>query len=500
MDSTYQDPTPGIKKGGFFTASLPPGVKSLAKKTAKNKDIFTMKTLSEQIFAMMGPGQKITKYLRYNFELKHIGYMFNGLDKRYIKKLWNQGKKRSEHLFTGIGRPSALNPDQHLEVVQNIYACENARTPLTPSDLLEWVNERYNLELQQSWPFGFVKQHAKQLCITDAVPMEEERAKLTKIELEYYGADLEIAILCYDFRLIFNWDESGVEGTKNTIKSVIVSKRNEKKKIYYKTSRPPGHITILPIIGLSNERIPPLLILSQKTIDDDLAQFGFPNCDIGKIVITSSGFITEDALCSYITEVVDPHFRKIRKKLDLETYRCLLLQDSMSAHIKPRVKQLLMDAMIDTFEIPPHSSHLTQPLDQGTFAAFKKEMKKPYHTTHELTPRSIKIMQIFRSIERCTGFIQNLAAFSHSGFVLDMKSEFPLTFDIDKILSKDRVPQNIIVAIKAPTVKMKTKRKTLPHFESQKEKNTKIKRKDREEEKKTNKRMKGDQYNFTGIS
>ena len=195
--------------------------------------------------------------------------------------------------------------------------------------------------------------------MTDAVPLEDVRAKLTKIELEQYGSIVENEILFYDFRLIFNWDESGVEQCKHATKTVIVSSRNQDSTIYYKKTKPSGHMTVLPIIGLSNETIPPLLILSQKTMDDDLKPVGFPNSEMGKIVTTTSGFITEDALCSYIIDVVDPHFKKIRKKLDLEGFRCLILQDSMAAHITPKVKQLLNVSLIDTFEIPPHSSHLT---------------------------------------------------------------------------------------------------------------------------------------------
>ena len=144
-------------------------------------------------------------------------------------------KKRSENLFTGIGRPSALTKEQDLEVIQHIFTCENAKTPLSPSELLEWVNEQYNLELQQSWPFSYVKQHKKQLCMSDAVPLEDVRAKLTKIELEQYGSIVENEILFYDFRLIFNWDESGVEQCKHATKTVIVSSRNQDSTIYYKT-------------------------------------------------------------------------------------------------------------------------------------------------------------------------------------------------------------------------------------------------------------------------
>ena len=119
----------------------------------------------------------------------------------------------------------------------------------------------------------------------------------------------------------------------------------------------------------------------KKTINKDLDQFGFPESPYGMIVSTSSGFITESALIDYIKKYVGPQIVGIKKKFGLEDERALLIQDGMTAHITPGVKSALNAFSIDVFQIPAHSSHLTQPLDQGTFSAFKNEMKKNYNNS-----------------------------------------------------------------------------------------------------------------------
>jgi len=63
--------TKAITKDRFFTLALPKNVKSLAKRLAKEKNIFEYEFLSEQIFLMMGEGVKVKRRMNYNF-LVHI--------------------------------------------------------------------------------------------------------------------------------------------------------------------------------------------------------------------------------------------------------------------------------------------------------------------------------------------------------------------------------------------------------------------------------------------
>jgi len=63
---------------------------------------------------------------------------------------------------------------------------QNQRTPLSPSELLCWINEEYKKDLSQSWPFKFIERNENRLFLVDADPLEEERANVTYEQLIEY--------------------------------------------------------------------------------------------------------------------------------------------------------------------------------------------------------------------------------------------------------------------------------------------------------------------------
>jgi hypothetical protein len=481
--SSKQNSIPAVSRDGFYVVGLEPASRANAKRISREKNLFDMKYLSEQVEAMMGEGTKVQSYRKYAFSYKDVSYIFGISSTTKAKKLHQQGLKRKTGTIVSTGRPSALTVEQDDVAVKYVLEMQKANTPLTPVALLEWVNETFKLGLQQSWPFGWVKQHQKQLCITNAVPLELARAELTRQQLLDYANRLKVVVKNYDWRLVSNWDETGLSSSKNTTKSVIVDAKQENKTTYYKEDRPSGHITVLPVINLSNYQIPPLIILSQKTIDTDLSKDGFPNSPMGMVVSTTTGFINEGSLLQYIHEVVGPEFYRLKRMFDIADERILLLQDSMSSHVTPKVKEALEYWDIDTFEIPAHSSHITQILDQYTFHAFKSDMKKKFKPTEELSARSIRILNACRSMQRVTTYSQNLSAFKSAGFTIDLTKPDPLGFDPEKLLKKDRVPAEEVSVPDTTRNKVKQHREKVSFFKSKGEISKGAKKRERQEKK-----------------
>ncbi|CAN0547215.1 unnamed protein product, partial [Ectocarpus sp. 12 AP-2014] len=50
--------------------------------------------------------------------------------------------------------------------------------------------------------------------------------------------------------------------------------------------------------------------------------------------------------------------------------------DGHASHTTFDAISLAISLDIDTFQLPSHTSHITQPLDVGTFGTFKKEITK----------------------------------------------------------------------------------------------------------------------------
>ncbi|KAH7825156.1 putative DDE superfamily endonuclease [Monocercomonoides exilis] len=86
----------------------------------------------------------------------------------------------------------------------------------------------------------------------------------------------------------------------------------------------------------------------------------------------NDGWMTESICQRYAEEVLLTGIIERRKILMRTNERCLLLLDSHSSRAQPDIWQKFADNNIDVVTFIPHSSHITQPLDRGVFAVFKK--------------------------------------------------------------------------------------------------------------------------------
>jgi len=85
--------------------------------------------------------------------------------------------------------------------------------------------------------------------------------------------------------------------------------------------------------------------------------------------MSESGFVKRDLFETYITE----HFAKyagIEKGSNRPT--TLILYDGHKSHISLTLTQWAREHSVVLFVLPPHSSHLTQPLDVAVFGPMKQ--------------------------------------------------------------------------------------------------------------------------------
>jgi len=256
------------------------------------------------------------------------------------------------------------------------------------------------------------------------------------------------------------------------VKSVFIPSVYEKRKTFYKAEREPGHITFLFCVSLSGKKLPPLVIITGKSYDSDLEQFGIGTIDTGTtahIVHTKTGYINNKVLKEYIKKVAIPYWEKT---LNLKDNKLFLIQDNMSAHVDGGVQTLLKQHNIEPFELVPHSSHLLQPLDQGTFSQWKALMKKVYETDMQLTKRSFRIYNGLRCFEKVSGFFDIMQSFRHCGFFLNLVKTPPVSFNLNKILEKPSAPPMPPTAIKPIKIKIPIKRIRVHHKEEKNPQNT----------------------------
>jgi hypothetical protein len=161
----------------------------------------------------------------------------------------------------------------------------------------------------------------------------------------------------------YNFDETGFQmGVISTSKVVTGIDRAGRPK-----SVQPGNrewVTVIEGINALGWSIPPLIILEavlhQQAWYDSLPS----DWSIG---VSPNGWTNDEIGLHWLINVFDKH----TVDRTVGTYRLLIL-DGHGSHITPEFDQYCTEHSIITLCMPPHSSHLLQPLDVGCFAELKR--------------------------------------------------------------------------------------------------------------------------------
>ena len=216
------------------------------------------------------------------------------------------------------------------------------------------------------WPYNFVRRH-------DTLQTRYNR------KYDYKRALCEDPIVIRDwFRLvrntiakygiqdvdIYNFDETGFQmGIISTAKVITASER---------TLRPvtiqPGNrewVTAVECINSYGWSLPPMIILKGKIHISSWYTDSLPSD--WTIAVSENGWTTDQLGLTWLTDV----FEKYTKDRTDGVYRLLIL-DGHGSHVTPEFDLFCKDHNIITLCMPPHSSHLLQPLDVSCFAVLKR--------------------------------------------------------------------------------------------------------------------------------
>ena len=125
-------------------------------------------------------------------------------------------------------------------------------------------------------------------------------------------------------------------------------------------------------IEMTGWEIHPMVIVKIKSIVSELSvHYGFPSSSHAEIVSSTSAYINEQLFSHWATNVLVPSIGMRHHALQLpEDTPALLILDICYAHSK-EILMTLQEHHIAFHFLPPHSSHITQPLDWGIFSSFK---------------------------------------------------------------------------------------------------------------------------------
>lgn len=215
------------------------------------------------------------------------------------------------------------------------------------------------------WPSNFVKRHSE-LATRFNRKYDYQRALCEDPDIiRGWFALVQNTITKYGIPEadIYNFDETGfLMGFITTILVVTSAERQGKPK-----TKQPGNrewVTAIQAVNALGWAIPPFLIVKAKV---HLASW-YENSPLPKdwvIGTSENGWTTNERGMDWIR-----HFDKHTKNRTVSDYRLLIL-DGHGSHHSTEFELYCKENNIITLCMPPHSSHLLQPLDVGCFSSLK---------------------------------------------------------------------------------------------------------------------------------
>ncbi|MEW8548101.1 MAG: hypothetical protein AB2693_31750 [Candidatus Thiodiazotropha sp.] len=219
--------------------------------------------------------------------------------------------------------------------------------------------------LSNCWFYGFM-QRWPELKIAKPQKLALLRAKATSREVlnQYYtelGTILTSNNLINKPERIYNIDETGIS-TEHSPPKIVCSKDTNPQSV---TSPRGSTITVIASGNALGNSIPPYYVFQGQRWNDDLLHGSCPGAD-GEM--SKNGWSTAEVFRNYITK----HFKKYSNVSSGSAAEpTLVLYDGHRSHISLTLTEWARTNHVILFVLPPHTSHLTQPLDVGVFGPFK---------------------------------------------------------------------------------------------------------------------------------
>jgi hypothetical protein len=324
-----------------------------------------------------------------------------------------------------------LTTTEELTLIEWILSMDQRGLPVRSDSIRQMANlllqkrsQNNMLTVGQRWVYNFVQRH------------DSLQSKYTR-KYDYQRAKCEDPTIIRDwFRLvrntiekygileedIYNFDETGFQmGVISTAK--VITGANKGKPV----SVQPGNrewVTVIDCISLYGHSVPPVIIFEGKVHQSTWYSDTLP---LDWVIGVSENSWTDNELgLKWLEHVFEKHTAHCTKGV----YRLLIL-DGHGSHVTPEFDLFCKEHSIITLCMPPHSSHLLQPLDIGCFAVLKQSYGRQIEgymrngVNHIDKPDFLHAFHVARTEAMTLANIQS--SFAATGLV---------PFDPERVLSK----------------------------------------------------------------
>ena len=164
---------------------------------------------------------------------------------------------------------------------------------------------------------------------------------------------------------IFNMDETGMPLDPKSVRGIFA--KGEKNPVGFSSGNK-SQITVVACVSAAGYCIPPMVVWDRKNLNVDLVEGEVPGTFYG---LSENGWMDQELFDGWFCH----HFLRYAPP----TRPILLLLDGHSSHYSPDTIHSAAEEQVIVFALPPHTTHLSQPLDRGCFAPLKVAWREVCH-------------------------------------------------------------------------------------------------------------------------
>ncbi|XP_071760830.2 uncharacterized protein LOC139915943 [Centroberyx gerrardi] len=271
-----------------------------------------------------------------------------------------------------IGRKTSLTPEDESSLVEYCLYSASYGFPLTKPQVLAHALAIYNhrhpegpkTAISRTWWDNFRQRHHHRLTMRIPDTIDHGRAACAKRgPIEEYFTLLSTTLEEHGLRekpcQIYNCDETGFQLDSNRRKVVVP---RGKKHAYKQAQGTREHITVLACFNAAGEDVPPFIIYKGGYLGGPYNKEGVPHALYGK---SPAGYMDSELFRKWFVE----HFLKYAT----QERPLLLVLDGHQSHLDPELVRAAQREGVILLCLPPHTSHILQPLDVSFFGPLKAD-------------------------------------------------------------------------------------------------------------------------------
>lgn len=275
-----------------------------------------------------------------------------------------------------IGHPTVLSLEIENSLVDRLLALERKGLGLTALqvrraayDIAEstGIVHPWNPDNKVAgidWFRAFLKRH-RNISLRKPEGLSRARAAgLNEKEVKNYFSNLRTVMSDFELfdkpQYLYNVDESGIPLNNRPLK--IVSEKGKREVVCLTNVERGENVTVVACFSASGSYIPPMIIFKGARKKQEFTD-GLPACSV--VEMSDSGYINEELFLKWLE-----HFNKFKIP-----GRVLLIMDNHGSHTSLQALEFCQRNQIELLGLPPHSTHVLQPLDRTFF----KSLKANYH-------------------------------------------------------------------------------------------------------------------------